>query len=47
MGSWNDMGFDGGVQVEYERLSNQLFNLLNEAIEAAASSSMPPSLAGK
>jgi hypothetical protein len=40
MGSWNDMGFDGEVQAEYERLSDRLFNLLNEAIEAAACSSM-------
>jgi hypothetical protein len=42
MGSWNDMGFDGDVQMEYGRLSDSLFNLLNEAIEAAATSSISP-----
>jgi len=40
MGSWNDMGFGGNVQVEYEKLSDMLFEGLNEAVEAAASSSM-------
>ena len=32
MGSWNDMGFDGEEQTEYERVSEQLFSNLNEAI---------------
>lgn len=45
MGSWNDMGFEGSVQTEYESLSDRLFELLNEAVEAAASSSMPRRLA--
>ncbi len=40
MGSWNDMGFNGETQIEYERVSDRLFDLLNEAIEAAATSSM-------
>ena len=39
MGSWNDMGFDGAKQKEYEMVSERLFNVLNEAIEVAASSS--------
>lgn len=40
MGSWNDMGFSGELQSEYERVSDELFNLLNESVEAAATSSM-------
>ncbi|MGH9561577.1 MAG: hypothetical protein ACRD3S_08985 [Terracidiphilus sp.] len=47
MGSWNDMGFQGAVQAEYERLSDRLFELLNEAVEAAASSSVPRQPAGQ
>jgi len=39
MGSWNDMGFEGETQKEYERISDKLFELLNDAIEAAATSS--------
>lgn len=39
MGSWNDMGFDGEAQKEYDRVSERHFSLLNEAIEVAASSS--------
>lgn len=38
MGSWNDLGFDGAAQEEYERFSEALFNVLSEAIEAAATS---------
>jgi hypothetical protein len=38
MGSWNDMGFEGEAREEYEILSDQLFNVLTEAIAAAASS---------
>jgi hypothetical protein len=41
MGSWNDMGFDGEKQIEYERVSDKLFNLLNEGVEAATTSSFP------
>jgi hypothetical protein len=39
MGSWNDMGFDGDDQVEYERVSDQLFQHLNEAISVGANES--------
>ncbi len=39
MGSWNDMTFDGEVQVEYDRMSEQLFLSLNEVIQAAANAS--------
>jgi hypothetical protein len=38
MGSWNDMGFEGEEQGRYEKLSDALFTLLNEAIPAASSS---------
>ena len=40
MGSWNDIGFDGTAQQEYERVSEALFNILNDAIEVAATSSL-------
>jgi hypothetical protein len=39
MGSWNDMGFDGEDQKEYERVSEQLFQTLNRAISEAANQS--------
>ncbi|MHC4400387.1 MAG: hypothetical protein ACYTG0_11990 [Planctomycetota bacterium] len=39
MGSWNDMGFDGDHQKEYERVSEQLFQDLNEAISVGANES--------
>ena len=35
MGSWNDLGFDGEDQATYDRLSEELFRLLNEAIVVA------------
>ena len=41
MGSWNDMGFLGEMQNEYERVSDALFNSINEAIAIAATSSIP------
>jgi len=41
MGSWNDMGFDGDSQQEYENVSESLFLVLNEAIEFAATSTAP------
>jgi hypothetical protein len=41
MGSWNDMGFAGETQKEYETVSESLFQVLNEAIEVAASSTVP------
>ncbi len=39
MGSWNDMGFDGDDQKEYERVSEQLFRVVNQAISEAANQS--------
>jgi hypothetical protein len=39
MGSWNDMGFAGDIQSEYERVSENLFQVLNEAIAVAATNS--------
>ena len=39
MGSWNDMGFDGYDQKEYERVSEQLFRMVNQAISEAANQS--------
>ncbi len=39
MGSWNDLGFDGDDQTEYERVSEQLFQIVNKAIEAVINSS--------
>ena len=38
MGSWNDMGFDGEDQVEYDSLSDTLYRLLNESYLMAANS---------
>ncbi len=40
MGSWNDMGFQGEVQTEYERISEALFQAVNAAIAAAANASL-------
>lgn len=40
MGSWNDMGFEGEDQKIYERVSERLFQTVNQAIEQAASSTM-------
>lgn len=37
MGSWNDMSFDGEEQVEYDRVSEQLFQTVCAAICAACS----------
>jgi hypothetical protein len=39
MGSWNDMGFDGRDQKEYEKLSDDLYNLQNESYLVAVNSS--------
>lgn len=39
MGSWNDLGFEGEVQARYDQLSEQLYQLLNRVIVAAANSS--------
>lgn len=39
MGSWNDIGFEGEDQDEYEMVSEPLFQIINEAISACANSS--------
>lgn len=39
MGSWNDLGFDGNLQTEYDSVSEQLFDALTQAIAAAANAS--------
>jgi hypothetical protein len=39
MGSWNDMGFEGDDQADYDRVSQQLFAVLNETIQIAANAS--------
>jgi len=39
MGSWNDLGFEGVEQQEYDRVSQQLFSALNETIQIAANAS--------
>jgi hypothetical protein len=39
MGSWNDMGFDGEDQREYEAASEELFAAINNAICVAANES--------
>lgn len=39
MGSWNDMAFEGQDQVQYNALSEELYQLLNAAIVVAANSS--------
>lgn len=37
MGSWNDMGFEGETEIDYQRVSDELYVAINEAIAAAAS----------
>lgn len=39
MGSWNDMGFDGQEQREYESVSEELFNAVNRALCVAVNES--------
>lgn len=41
MGSWNDMSFEGEDKVVYDRLSEELYQLLNTAIVAGANASAP------
>ncbi len=41
MGSWNDMGFDGEEQREYEELSGHLFSACKDGICAAVNRSGP------
>lgn len=36
MGSWNDLGFDGADRMEYDHVSEQLFQTLTESICVAA-----------
>jgi len=38
MGSWNDLWFEGEIQAAYDRLSENLFRLLNRSICCAANS---------
>ena len=38
MGSWNDLGFEGDSQRDYERMSESLFGAVTRAIAGAASS---------
>jgi hypothetical protein len=38
MGSWNDLGFEGEEQLRYTKLSDTLFDLVNEAIVASVNS---------
>lgn len=39
MGSWNDLGFEGEAQSRYERLSEALYSVINQAIVGATNSS--------
>jgi hypothetical protein len=41
MGSWNDMGFEGDDQRVYDRVSEELFQLLNAVIVASANTALP------
>jgi len=47
MGSWNDMGFDGEAQKEYERVSEKHFTLINEVIAVVASSTHKEQIVSK
>lgn len=38
MGSWNDLGFEGEAQQEYEKLSDRLFQVVIESITTAVNS---------
>ncbi|WDP91205.1 MAG: hypothetical protein HUN04_16485 [Desulfobacter sp.] len=40
MGSWNDLGFDGKEQDVYEKLSDDLYRLLNDSYLMAANSNL-------
>lgn len=41
MGSWNDLGFDGDDQRQYEAISDNLFRLINSSLIATANLSYP------
>jgi hypothetical protein len=40
MGSWNDQSFQGETQAQYERVSEALYQILNQVIAAAANSNV-------
>jgi hypothetical protein len=40
MGFWNDMGFDGKDQLEYNRVSKELFEALTDSLSSVATSSV-------
>ncbi len=42
MGSWNDLVFDGDDGTQYNLLSEELFNALNQSICIAANQAAPP-----
>ncbi|WP_205995857.1 hypothetical protein [Pseudolabrys sp. FHR47] len=42
MGSWNDMGFEGAADIEYQRVSDDLYVAINGAILAAVNNSLGP-----
>lgn len=42
MGSWNDLGFDGADEDQYQTLSDRLFGLVNRAICSGANSTAVP-----
>jgi hypothetical protein len=44
IGSWNDLAFDGAIQVEYERITERLFLTTCDAIQAAANASLSADL---
>lgn len=41
MGSWNDLGFDGEDQRQYEAISDNLFRLINSSLIVTANLSYP------
>ena len=41
MGSWNDLGFDGDDQRQYEAISDRLFRLINSSLIVTANLSCP------
>ena len=42
MGSWNDLGFEGDDQAQYDRLSDELYALLVQAVVTGTNLSVPP-----
>jgi hypothetical protein len=38
MGSWNDMSFEAPLQTEYENVSERLFDVIHEAVQASITS---------